>query len=48
MVRDKNNAVPANAFSVSPLPAPALERPDVAAKWVRFKLVKGLVPGEHF
>ena len=41
VVRGKNDAVPAHAFSVSPLPASASKREDIATEWVRFQLVNG-------
>jgi hypothetical protein len=41
MVQHKNNAVPAYAFPVPPLPSPALERDDIAAEGINFELVNG-------
>jgi hypothetical protein len=39
MVQHKNNAVPAYAFPVPPLPSPALEGEDVSTEGIGFELV---------
>jgi hypothetical protein len=39
MVRHKNDAVPAYAFPVPPLPSPALERDDISAEGINFELI---------
>jgi hypothetical protein len=41
MVQQKNNAVPADAFPVPPLPSPAFERDDIAAKGISFEIING-------
>jgi hypothetical protein len=41
MVQQKNNAVPADAFPVPPLPSPALKRDDIAAKRISFEFING-------
>jgi hypothetical protein len=42
MVGQKNDAVPAYAFAVPPLPAPALEWDDISAKRIITHLTKPL------
>jgi hypothetical protein len=39
MVQQKNEAVPADAFPVPPLPSPALERDDISAKRINFEFI---------
>jgi hypothetical protein len=41
MARHKNDAVPAYAFPVPPLPLPALQRDNISAKGISFELING-------